>query len=139
MAKSSSSQKPTQVPPEGAQSEITSSSYTTPMENAAKASVSNTALASSPSQDPPAGTKPEAAGGAAGTIWNKDAIINASWSINEDKNSWVSIANIGWIKLSNASNSGNIALSMLASYAKLMGSIVYYRQEDDGMIHEFYV
>jgi hypothetical protein len=45
---------------------------------------------------------------------------------------------LGWIKLSNASESGTVAMSMLASYAKQAQDIVVCTQGSDELIHEFY-
>jgi hypothetical protein len=78
------------------------------------------------------------AAGGAGTTWSQNQTINALWSINEDRNSWVGVAGIGWVKLSNASDSGIVALTVLGAHAKQLQTIVNYRQEDDGMIHEIY-
>jgi len=69
--------------------------------------------------------------------------ITALWSDNEDRNVWVRViradgTDLGWIKLSNASESGTVALSLLASYAKLAQDIVVCVQGNDGLIHEFY-
>jgi len=90
----------------------------------------------------PTGTPPRkhgvAATGRAGTVWNNSQLVNALWSINEDRNSWVGIQGVGWVKLSTNSDSGIVALSMLMAHAKQLQTIVNYRMEDDGMIHEIY-
>ena len=133
---------PTQAPPAGLQTQKAASTQASPLDNLSAATSgagAATTSASSPSKSLPATASSGTAGGAAGTTWNNAANINALWSINQDKNSWVGVANVGWIKLSNASDSGIVSLTQLASHAKQMGSTVYYRQEDDGMIHEFYV
>ena len=142
MSKSSSEQIPTQMPPANLQSKKTTSAQATPLDNisaASAAGVTSSSSASAPSKALPAATNAGTSGGAAGTTWNNSANINALWIINQDKNSWAGVANVGWLKLSNASDSGIVSLTQLASHAKQMGSTVYYRQEDDGMIHEFYV
>jgi hypothetical protein len=84
--------------------------------------------------------RPQSAGaaGGAGTQWLSSVHITALWSINQDRNFWVYLDTTGWVKLSNASDSGIAALTMLASYAKLSGEAVTCRQESDGMIHEIY-
>ena len=48
------------------------------------------------------------------------------------------ISGVGWVKLSNASDSGIVAMTMLASHAKEKQSRFDYRQEADGMIDEIY-
>jgi hypothetical protein len=89
-----------------------------------------------PTQAPPArGLRVQRAG----TNWQNNQVINALWSINQDRNSWVGVANVGWVKLSTASETGIMALSILAAHAKQLGSSVNLRQEDDQMIHEMYV
>jgi hypothetical protein len=71
--------------------------------------------------------------------WNSNMQITALWSINQDKNSWVGVSGIGWKKLANNSSSAIVALTMLSAHAREKGSIVNYRDEADGMIHEMYV
>lgn len=77
------------------------------------------------------------------TTWNSDSRVSALWTINQDRNSWVYITsggtNVGWEKLSTASESGTIALTVLAGHAKELQRRFDYRQEGDGEIHEIYV
>ncbi len=77
-------------------------------------------------------------GGGAGTTWLSNVHITAVWGINQDRNTWVYIDTTGWVKLSNASDSGIVSLTLLATYAKLSGEAVSCRQESDSMIHEIY-
>jgi hypothetical protein len=72
------------------------------------------------------------------TTWVGDKRVSSLWSINQVRNSWVGISGVGWIKLSNASDSGIVALTMLAASARQMQNRFDYRQEGDGMIHEVY-
>jgi hypothetical protein len=65
-------------------------------------------------------------------------MVNALWSINQDKNAWMGIVNVGWQKLSNASESGTMSLNLLASHAKALQTQINYRTENDGMVHEIY-
>jgi hypothetical protein len=117
------------MPPQNRNSKAASFRQTAPTKNMAKASISG---AKAPSIVPP------------GNL-NDNETITGLWSTNEDKNSWIWIndsndsANSGWKKLSNASESGIVALTMLASHAKQVGSKVSYRDEDDQMVHEMYV
>jgi hypothetical protein len=98
---------------------------------------SRLAASAAPTATPP--TKQGAAvTGGVGTVWNNSQIINALWSINEDRNSWVGVQGVGWVKLSTNSDTGIVALTMLSAHAKQLQSIVNYRTEDDGMIHEIY-
>jgi hypothetical protein len=91
-----------------------------------------------PSGGPPVRTGGGAATVAAGTVWNNGQIVNALWSINQDKNAWMGIAGVGWQKLSNASETGLMSLNLLASHAKQLQTQINYRTESDGMVHEIY-
>ena len=74
-----------------------------------------------------------------GTIWNSQKTIVDQWTINQDRNSWIGVAGIGWQKLSTASDSGCVALTMIAANALITKASVNYRTESDGMVHEIYV
>ncbi len=88
-------------------------------------------------EPPTGGIAARAAGGGAGAWFNRTA--GGLWSIAEDRNAWVYVNSVGWVKLSNASESGLMALNMLAASARQTGGAFNYRQEADNMIHEIYV
>lgn len=71
--------------------------------------------------------------------WLNSKKVVGLWSINQDKNSWANIQGIGWKKLSTASSSGNVALTILAANARVKSSNINYRDESDNQIHEIYV
>lgn len=73
------------------------------------------------------------------SAWQNSKKINALWSINQNRNSWVGVEGVGWKKLANNSDSAIVALTMLAAHARAKGSLVNYREESDGMIYEMYV
>lgn len=81
----------------------------------------------------------------AGTTWQADARVTALWSINQNCNAWMytwnrpTNSNIGWVKLPTTSESGCVALNMLASSARLTQTRLDYRQESDGLVHEIYL
>jgi hypothetical protein len=75
----------------------------------------------------------------AGTAWHSQKNIVDQWTINQDRNSWIGVAGIGWQKLSTASDSGCVALTMIAANALITKASVNYRTESDGMVHEIYV
>jgi hypothetical protein len=52
--------------------------------------------------------------------------VTALWSINEDRNSWVSITGPGWVKLSTASDTGVVALTALAAHARAANRYISY-------------
>jgi hypothetical protein len=101
------------------------------------------AAVSAPTAEPPASAGAGAAAAAAGaigaSIWVNNKKINALWSINENRNSWVGVAGVGWVKLANNSDSAIVALTMLGANAKLTQGTVNYRTEADNMLHEIYV
>ncbi|HEY0163595.1 MAG TPA: hypothetical protein VGB69_13020 [Edaphobacter sp.] len=76
---------------------------------------------------------------AAATTWVNGKKINALWSINENRNSWVGVTGVGWVKLANNSDTAIVAFTMLGANARNTQGTVNYRQESDGMIHEIYV
>ena len=83
---------------------------------------------------------PEGERGVTGvTAWQNDKRVATLWAINENRNSWVYITNVGWKKLANASDSGIVAMTILASHAKELQRRIDYRDEADGMIHEMYI
>jgi hypothetical protein len=94
--------------------------------------------ASVPVMTPP-GVVEEVSNSTGITTWKNSRKITALWSINQNRNSWAHIMGIGWKKLSNKCDSGSIALTVLASSAKLTQTPVNYREEADKMIHEMYV
>ena len=83
---------------------------------------------------------PVSESGAGGiTAWQNNKRINGLWSINQNRNSYVSVSGIGWRKLVNNSDSAIVALTMLSAHAREKNSPVNYREESNGMIHEMYV
>ena len=94
-----------------------------------------------PSMLPPPGAGAGAGVGVAGgvTVWQPNRTVNALWSINQSRNSWVGFAGAGWTKLANNSDSAVVAMTILVSHALVTQTAVGYRTEADGMIHEMYV
>lgn len=88
--------------------------------------------------DDAAPSLPVTEGAGAVAAWQNNKKIVALWSINQNRNSWVSVSGIGWKKLANNSNSAITALTMLSAHAREKGSVVNYREES-GMIREMYV
>jgi hypothetical protein len=71
--------------------------------------------------------------------WQNNKTVDALWTINQDRNSWVGITGIGWKKLAGPNETAISALTMLVAHARATGSIVNYRDESDNLIHEVYV
>jgi hypothetical protein len=97
------------------------------------------AAPAAPTAEPPAAAEGGAAGAIGASVWVNNKKINALWAINENRNSWVSVAGVGWVKLANNSDSAIVALTMLGANARHTQGVVNYRQEADNMIHEMYV
>jgi hypothetical protein len=98
------------------------------------------AAAAAPTAEPPIAAEGGGAAGAIGaSVWVNSKKINALWTISENRNSWVGVAGVGWVKLANNSDSAIVALTMLGANARHTQGNVNYRQEADNMIHEMYV
>ena len=70
------------------------------------------------------------------TTWLSNKRITGLWAINQTRNSWVHVDGVGWKKLANNSDSAIESLTMLGAHAREKASVVNYREESDGMIHE---
>lgn len=71
--------------------------------------------------------------------WQNNKQVNALWTINQDRNSWVGIVGVGWKKLAGPNETAISALTMLAAHARATNSVINYRDEADTLIHEVYV
>jgi hypothetical protein len=98
------------------------------------------AVAAGPTAQPPAAGDDGGIGGGIGaTVWVNNKKINALWAINENRNSWVGVAGVGWVKFANNSDSAIVAFTTLGANARQTQGVVNYRQESDNMMHEIYV
>lgn len=136
---STSAGKPDQEPPEeqSKSSTVAEGTQSRPSDLTAEEMVAASQMASgasAPTLQPPVA----AAGGITGT-WQNSKTITALWSINQNRNAWVYVAGVGWVKLLNSSDNIIIQLTMLTANAKETGGLVSYRTEADSMIHEIYV
>lgn len=89
-----------------------------------------------PSANPPT---IQAGANVGAAVWHSDKRVNGLWSINENRNSWVSLEGVGFKRLSTATDSGIVALTMLSAHARQLQRSYSCREESDGMIHEAYV
>src|SRR5205823_13241559 len=92
-----------------------------------------------PTAEPPAADITAGVGAIGASVWVNSKKINALWAINENRNSWVSVAGVGWVKLANNSDSAVVALTILRANARQTQGTANYRQESDNMLHEMYV
>lgn len=94
--------------------------------------------AGEPTEAPPLALQ-ATAGEASITAWQNNKKAVALWANASPRNSWVSLAGLGWKKINPANDSSNLALTMLASHAELTNATVNARIEADGTIHEMYI
>ena len=59
--------------------------------------------------------------------------------INQDRNCWTYLDTVGWRRLSEASESGLVAMNMLASDAYQLNATASLYEADDGRIAQLYV
>lgn len=97
------------------------------------------ATPAAPTAEPPAADTTGGIGGVGASVWVNGKKINALWAINQNRNSWVGVAGVGWAKLANNSDSAIVAFTILGANARQTQGTVNYRQEADTMIHEMYV
>ncbi|NAZ86920.1 hypothetical protein [Kineococcus indalonis] len=93
---------------------------------------------SAPALHPPAPTGTTSDQGVTAT-WREGVRIDALWSIDETRNSFVNITGVGWRKVYDGRDGAHLALVMLASQARQTNRPVNLREEADGMIHEIYL
>src|SRR4030095_15177497 len=85
--------------------------------------------ATAPTAQPPASVLAAvgaggAAAGATTTTWLNNQKVTALWSIAENRNSWIALSGVGWAKLANNSDTAVVALTMIASHAKVLQTVV---------------
>jgi hypothetical protein len=71
--------------------------------------------------------------------WRQNVVVTALWSINETRNAWIHLQNIGWKKIFNSRDGAFTTLVTLASQAKQTNRPITCRVESDGMIYEIYL
>jgi hypothetical protein len=79
------------------------------------------------------------AAGAVTATWQSNVHVSGMWSINQDRNAWVHLDTVGWRKLSDASESGLVAMNMIAAHAYQLGATSNLYEGDDGRIAQLYV
>lgn len=90
-----------------------------------------------PILDPPAASSATEDSFGAG-VWNNNKKVNALFSTNETRNSWMSVVGTGWVKLANTIDSANEALTVLSTTAKVKNSPINYLL-DGGQVTQIYV
>ena len=70
--------------------------------------------------------------------WQNGKKFIGLWAIDENRNAWVYVQDIGWRKLANNFDSVTINFMTMAAHAKAKGSSVNFREEGD-TIKEMYI
>jgi hypothetical protein len=129
---------PTRIPPSEKVGEYTTASdaeVTEPSDALLKeARASKMGSEAGPSQMPTG----EAMQAITAAVWHSNKRINALWSNNGNRNVWVAIADVGWRKLADNSDSAIVALTIMTSHAFQTNRTVNL-MEEDGQIREVYV
>lgn len=71
-------------------------------------------------------------------VWNTDKRVNALYTTMHARNSWMSIAGIGWKKLAVGSDSMCEAMSQLAAHCREKNCRIDF-SEENGLVNEIYV
>jgi len=71
-------------------------------------------------------------------VWNTDKRVNALYTTLHARNSWMSIAGIGWKKLATGSDSACEAMTQLAAHCKEKNCRIDF-SEENGLVNEIYV
>jgi len=91
-----------------------------------------------PTLTPPSAINSAGEDGFGAGVWNNDKRINALFSANEVRNSWISVVGVGWVKLANTIDSANESLTVFATAGKVKNSPVNYFL-DGGQVTQIYV
>lgn len=92
--------------------------------------------AAQPTELPPSAAESQEGFGA--STWHSNKKITALWSIDQNRNSWIHITDVGWKQLADNSDSAVVALTTLGAQAKQMNATVNV-YEDGGKITQIYV
>jgi hypothetical protein len=72
------------------------------------------------------------------TPWRSQP-VGGLWTIDQNLNGWLWFNQDNWVRVSDASESGLMAMMMIAASGKETGTPCLYRREADGKIRELYV
>ena len=80
----------------------------------------------------------EAMQGITAAVWHSEKTITGLWSSNNDRNVYVAIADVGWKKLADNSDSAVMALTTILSHA-FQTNRKASLMEEEGQIRQIYV
>lgn len=129
---------PEKIPPAGATTTNGNSDTNAPTINVSSqaAFTSLESAANAPQLSPPSAQEGATAYEAA--VWNTDKRVNALYTTLHARNSWMSIAGIGWKKLATGSDSMCEAMTQLAAHCREKNCRIDY-SEENGLVNEIYV
>jgi hypothetical protein len=110
----------------------------TPDQLTATSTIATVTTTAEPLLSPPGAPQAAAAGATAAAVWQSTKKVLALWTNNADRNGYAYVDGIGWKRLATTSDSVHEALLMLASSARLAGSVTY-PEAGDGLVHEIYL
>ena len=127
---------PEKIPPvEGVA--VTNGNTNAPTINISEAAKTGMELeTNAPKLSPPAASEAVTAFGAA--VWQSDKRVNALYNTHHARNSWMSIAGLGWKKLATGSDSTCEAMTLLASHCREKNCRIDF-SEENGLVNEIYV
>lgn len=128
-----SERKPQQVPP-NEEAEVAAAGAS-PSEMPPQEAEAYEGAEAAPTEVPPE-TSQEREG--FGATWYNSKKITALWSINQNRNSWAYVQDVGWRRLADNSDSAVVALTMLSSHTQHTG-VNANVLEDAGKITQLYV
>ena len=71
-------------------------------------------------------------------VWSSDKRVNALYTTLHARNAWMSIAGVGWKKLTTSNDSACEALSQLAAHCREKNCRIDF-SEENGVVSEIYV
>ena len=72
------------------------------------------------------------------TFWRAQP-VGGLWTNDQNMNGWAWFAQENWVRISDATESGLMAMMMIAASGKETGAPCLYRRDADGEIHELYI
>jgi hypothetical protein len=117
-------------------SEVAASSSNAPEIEISNVNIETLVQEFAPSKQPPQEAIESGAFGAA--VWATDKRVNGLYSTLHARNSWMSIAGTGWVKLGTATDSACEAMTICASHARVKSCRIDYAV-DGGIVTEMYI
>ena len=128
---------PEKIPPSGATVTNGNSGANAPAINVSQVAYSSLeSVANAPQFNPPETKEGVSAFEAA--VWNTDKRVNALYTTLHSRNSWMSIAGIGWKKLATNNDSVCEAMTQLAAHCREKNCRIDF-SEENGLVNEIYV